>query len=405
MVNAISGAGEVGFRISDTNQSSAKFGYASAEVSLIDGEKPLSFYSVNADGIEQDIYTEFSYHLNNYQDVLLFLYGTPENIQHLFVEVDYVDSDSADIPLAGFLNLSAQPALDLYLTDDTTGIHEVEPTLSAQSQSFSGMAALELDTYEIQIVEGGTKNILYDAGFTAIGEIENHFYIAFDSGSGLRVLQISADDESLQLIDEEAATQLSFINAIADSSPVDVYFGDMSTPPIFENVAFGATVSYLPQDAGLESINITPHGSTTPFIYESDIVLSPGEYQSLVVAGLAGDSIQHTLLLDNSEKIADRARLRFVHASASNEAINVYFRVPGQPVGDASPIVSALDFLHSYAFELSSGNYEVTIIQSDNEATVISTYPITLANNEIVDMFLTDSNGGGTPGKLTHSTR
>ncbi|MEL7045860.1 MAG: hypothetical protein AAGL66_12680 [Pseudomonadota bacterium] len=79
----------------------------------------------------------------------------------------------------------------------------------------------------------------------------------------------------------------------------------------------------------------------------------------------------------------------------------MYLLLPGQPVDDATPRVSALAPFLSFDFEQQEGDFQITLVQSSNDAQILGPIPVTLEDGDILEIFFSDSEGGGTPGQLS----
>lgn len=404
-VNAIVGSPSLGMEIEEADQGSVSYGQATASISLISGIKPLTFYKIDIDGDTEYLDLAFDYDLQNDSETLIILHGSLDDPQYIIVDTESFDLDE-NFGRVGFVLLSDNsPTLDLYLTSEQEGLYESSPVASSALATFSGMVDVDQGEYEIQLTAIGEKDILYDGGVIEIEEDTNHFYLVLDysanSDTGLLAIEISGTNAARELVADDTPTQLRFVNGIADYPSVDVYLGDTNSEPLFSNVRFGQATNYLPLEADTYNINVTPHSVPGTFLYEATIELLPGRFSSLVSAGLTQDGdINGTLILDELQNITDGVSMSFIHASSSNERIDVYLLVPGQPVFDASPLVSGLSYLLTSDQEIAAGEYELMVVQNDNEATILGPIPVEFEHGEIVDIYFLDSEGGGTPGQL-----
>ena len=106
MVNAVVGSVSIGWEISESDQGSVSYGRASNAISIIDGEKPLTFYQVQADGDLDYFDLAFDFDLEGDSDVLIVLYGTLDSLDYLIIEEETFDLDE-DEGRVGLLNLSS----------------------------------------------------------------------------------------------------------------------------------------------------------------------------------------------------------------------------------------------------------------------------------------------------------
>ena len=405
LVNAVVGSTYIGWEINESDQGTVYFGRASTAQALINGDKPLTFYLVQADGDYEYLDLAFDYELYGDQDVLIVLYGTLDDISYEIIEVDTFDEDE-DLGQVGFLNLtSAYDAVDLYLTDDEDGIYGASPTVSSQVGVFSGMEYVDEGDYALRFTETGDKTEIFDAGDVEIDEDSNHFYLMMDFYSGsdeLLVLEIVSDDTSRQLVSDDSTGQLRFFNAIADYVSVDVYLGSTSGEPLFMGQGFQSITDFAELEPDTYSLNITPEGVLDTFLFEGEVDVVAGSYTTLVVAGsVLNDDIGGNAIADIVQPVTSGALVSFVHASTSNDDVDVYLLLPGQPTTDTVPIVSDLSPFLSYDFVEDEGEFQIVLIQSSNDAVVLGPVPVSFEAGSIYEIFFTDTEGGGTPGAIT----
>ncbi|MEO0438810.1 MAG: DUF4397 domain-containing protein [Pseudomonadota bacterium] len=405
LVNAVVGSVSIGWEISESDQGSVSYGRASNAISIIDGEKPLTFYQVQADGDLDYFDLAFDFDLEGDTDVLIVLYGTLETIDYLIIEEETFDLDE-DAGRVGLLNLSSTfPSLDLYLTDEEDGLFAATPLVASDFALFSGVETFNEGDFELELTATGEKTVVFDAGTVSVDEDRNHFYLVMDFSSNsqsLILLEVVGSQASRQLVNEESVGYLRFFNGIADYPAVDVYLGSTSGTPLFESQSFQQMTAHLELDPGTYNVNITPTGITDTFYFEGQINIVSGSYNTLFVAGSAlDDDVGGNLLVDEVRPIDTGALVSFVNASPSNESVDVYLLLPGQPISDSVPIVSALNPFLSFDFEQEAGEFQLSLIQSSNDAVILSPIPIEFDVGEVVEIFFTDAEGGGTPGEIT----
>ncbi|MEM6300256.1 MAG: DUF4397 domain-containing protein [Pseudomonadota bacterium] len=405
MVNAVVGSVSIGWEISESDQGSVSYGRASNAISIIDGEKPLTFYQVQADGDLDYFDLAFDFDLEGDSDVLIVLYGTLDSLDYLIIEEETFDLDE-DEGRVGLLNLSsAFPSLDLYLTDDEDGVFAATPLVASDFALFSGVETFTEGDFELELTATGDKTIIFDAGAVSIDEDRNHFYLVMDFSSNsqsLILLEVVGSQAGRQLVNEESVGYLRFFNGIADYPAVDVYLGNTSGTPLFENQSFQQLTTHAELDPGAYNVNITPTGVTDTFFFEGQINIVSGLYNTLFVAGLSQDEdVGGNLLVDEVRPIDTGALVSFINASPSNEAVDVYLLLPGQPITDSVPVVSALAPFLSFDFEQEAGEFQLSLIQSSNDAVILSPIPIAFEVGEVTEIFFTDAQGGGTPGEVT----
>ncbi len=406
LLNLIEDSTTLGMEIAETRVAAVTYGQSSSRLSYISGEKEITFYKNLDDSDIEYLPLDYDLQLQDGDEFLLVLHGTLDAPQLDVIETALIDEDE-EYGQIGFLHYATRAgAVDMYLTDEGEGIYASVPVATADQGHFAGMYTIDEGEYELRFTLSGDTEVLYDAGEVDVDEDSNSYYVLIDyvdsdSDTSLVVLELSDSGPSLQLVNDSIPAELRFVNGIADYPSVDVYLGNTSGEPLFSDVAFGEGTDYIEVEADDYSLNVTPHGVTDIFLYESPVSLTPGDLLSLVSSGLAlDDDVTGNLIADSLRSIAGGAQLSFVHASPSNENLDIYLLLPGQPVTDASPVVSDLAFLLAFDDTVDAGLYEIVVIQSDNEATILGPIPVSLQEGDNVDYYLLDSVGGGTPGQL-----
>lgn len=83
---------------------------------------------------------------------------------------------------------------------------------------------------------------------------------------------------------------LRFVHAAAGAPPVDIWVGDKTK--IFENVSYGSTgnPTYLPVDAGVAAVSVTPTGSYDRVLGPLSLNLENGKVYTVTASGVVEDN-------------------------------------------------------------------------------------------------------------------
>lgn len=415
-INLVTDSPTLGMEIAEVTAATAAYGRSSSRLEYIDGTKEITFYQVQSDGDQEALDIEVDVDLARDEDVLVILHGTMDDLQLLVWENDAEELEE-ETGRVGLLNFSSrQPSLDVFLTEESEDLFTAQPLATVNSPATAGLFVVDEDEYELEFTLPGEIDVVYDAGLVDIDEDSSSYFIVADffgaDDSAIVVLEISGSAPARELVNDSIPSELRFINGISDYPSVDLYIGDTAGEPLFENIAFGESTGYLALDPDEYAINVTPHGVKDRFFYQETIGLAAGDQVTLVTSGLAmadddpdddsDDDLQTDgkVVADSLRNIALGAQLSFVHASPSNEDVDFYLLLPGQPVSDTGPEVSSLAYLLSFDFTPDAGDYEIVILQSNNDAIILGPVPVSFEEGEIVDFYLFDSEGGGTPGEL-----
>ncbi len=415
-INLVTDSPTLGMEIAEATAATAAYGRSSVRLEYIDGTKEITFYQVESDGDTEALDFEIDVELGRQEDVLVILHGTMDNLQLTVWENDATELEE-ETGRVGILNFSSrQPNLDVFLTDESEDLFSAVPFTTVNAPATEGLFIVDEDEYELEFTLPGEIDVVYDAGLVDIDEDSSSYFIVADffgaDDAAIIVLEISGSASARELVNDSIPGELRFINGISDYPAVDLYIGDTAGEPVFENVAFGESTGYLALDPDEYAINVTPHGVKDRFFYQENIGLAAGDQVTLVTSGLAmadddpdddsDDDLQTDgkVVADSLRNIALGAQLSFVHASPSNENVDLYLLLPGQPVSDTAAEVIGLAYLLSFDFTPDAGDYEIVILQSSNDAIILGPVPVSFEEGEVVDFYLFDSEGGGTPGEL-----
>ncbi len=419
-INLVTDSPTLGMEIAEATAATASYGSSSGMLEYISGNKEITFYQVESDGETEALDIEVDVNLNREEDVLVILHGTMDNLQLIVWENDAPEEEE-ETGRVGILQFSQrQPNLDVYLTDESEDLFTSQPLVTVTSPATEGLFIVDEDDYELELTLPGEVEVVYDAGLVDIDEDSSSYFIVADffgaDDEAIIVLEISGTAPARELVNDSIPAELRFINGISDYPSVDVYIGDTAGEPLFENIAFGQSTGYIQLDPDEYAFNVTPHGIKDVFFYQETEGLAAGDQVTLVTSGLAtavddpdddtDDDLQTDgkIVADSLRNIALGAQLSFVHASPSNENLDFYLLLPGQPVSDTSPEVSGLAYLLSFDFTPDAGDYEIVVLQSSNDAIILGPVPVSFEEGEVVDFYLFDSEGGGTPGELRSYT-
>jgi hypothetical protein len=404
-INLVTDSPTLGMEIEEFSVASAGYGQSSARLEYTSGIKELTFYQVLADGDTELLELEVDVDLEADEEVLVILYGTMGDLRLELWENPAPELEEETGRVGLLMYSERQPRLDMYLTGEDEGLFGAAPLTSATTPATDGLHVVDEGDYELEFTLPGEIDVVYDAGIVDIEEDASSYFVVIDyfgaDDTAIVVLEIAGNGAARELVNDSIPAELRFLNGISDYPSVDVYSGDTAGEPLFENVAFGESVGYLPLEPDAYAFNVTPHGVKDMFFYQDTVGLTPGDQVTLVTSGLVvEETTSGKIVADSLRNIAGGAQLSFVHASPSNESVDIYLLLPGQPVSDSRPIVSALAYLLSFDFTADAGDYEIVILQNSNEAVILGPLPVSLEDGDIEDFYLFDSDGGGTPGQL-----
>jgi len=272
------------------------------------------------------------------------------------------------------------PVLDLYInaghgdashTGDTPFINGVV------YRNVSEYTDLQAGTYDIAVRPTLSSTIAYTATGVVLNESTIYSLYVAGLSSGQPALQVVAHADAVP------GVQFRFAHGIAGLGAVDVLLDGTA---VLTNSTPFSTTGYLPLDAGTYALKVTPAGATSPVYVNTSVDLSAGADYTFLTAGTAG-SVQSSLLSDDTEVPAwERARVRFVHASANSPAVDV--ALAGQP-----KMFSNVAFKGSAGYQdINPGSYTVNVYRAGT-TTLLSSVPVTLGKGEARTVFLMGQSG------------
>ena len=184
-------------------------------------------------------------------------------------------------------------------------------------------------------------------------------------------------------------TRVRVVHASPDAPAVDILVNDA---PAITNLAFGQISAYASLAPGTYNIKVVPAGATAPVVFEADVPLAEGSDLTVVAKGLLGDNSFGVLALsDNNKPTADKARVRFVHASPNAPAVDV--AVAGGPVLFGNVAFGQVgDYI-----EVPGGTYDLEVRLAGTSTVVLSLPGITVANGKTYTAYAVGLVGGTPP--------
>ena len=411
IINAIPDAPTLSLIVNDEAAGVAPFGQASNGFSSSDGGTvTLSVVYNTADGVTENFLDNLSVPISNGREIYILLTGTfASPITSVIDNPVFAIDSSGSVASSTSLNVqfgdsvNNGQAVDIYLTQTDAVLTASTP---AATLSFDGVSTLEnfsaASDYRIRITAVGSTDVLYDSGTITLSAIHNQIFMLVDYfGPGdapFRVISISNGVAST-IDGEELPSELRVANFITNTPSVDFYFNDTNDAPEFTAVSFGEFTSYMTFDVGEMSINITPNGENTNFLYEQNLTLIAGASRTLVLAGdpTSDNGVSGRVISDSDRPIATQLQLKFIHASAGSGTIDFYVLESSEALSaDTTPDVTAARFLSNANIPVALGTYD--LVATLNGETTILAGPTRLSVDVgIYSIILSESPNGGAP--------
>ena len=301
-------------------------------------------------------------------------------------------------------------AIDFYLSSDDADISGAIPNATLEFGEYSDIASVVAGTdYRIRAFTAGTTtNPLFDSDSTALAATTrtlilaaNFFGPGISAGSGeINLLRFGILPEAFENLDSPNTFRVR--NAIADADSVDVYFDNVLGAPVVADLVFGAVSTAQPDTGRDLSILVTPAGDSVTIGLQTAATLLPGQRHTLYLGGLISDeadngaaNVGSFLAAESFREISSGVSVRVFNGSSVNSGLNVYFLSPGQTIDTGTPITVAMGDYNTIT--LGSTDYDLTIVEVINQATIYGPERITLTPSTVLTTIIRDTLGGGSP--------
>ena len=138
----------------------------------------------------------------------------------------------------------------------------------------------------------------------------------------------------------------------------------------------------------------------TQFVSNSS-PLQGGEQRTLIAAGsFANSTTNGRLAVDPQRPIATSAQINFMHGSVSAGRVDVYLLTDAQTTADTAIAVPDLALLANSTLDVLANTYSLVFTPQGEQTTLAGPLSITVENNHIDSILLTDAESGGLPPQI-----
>ena len=135
----------------------------------------------------------------------------------------------------------------------------------------------------------------------------------------------------------------------------------------------------------------------TLFVADSSVVFG-GEQRTFIAAGNFGsNTTTGRLAVDPQRPLSTAAQINFLHGSASVGEVDIYVLSGDEAVTGSAATIPALPLLANSNLTVLGGTYRVAITRPNETTELTESVSITVANNVLYSILLTDADGGGEP--------
>lgn len=285
-----------------------------------------------------------------------------------------VITETAEGPAAGFVKVRVGhvapdvAAVDVYVTSPGADLVTTTPTLdNVAFKIVSDPLSVPAGDYRIRITAAGDKNPVYDSGTVALADGADLVLLAVAEAGGTAPVSLIALTRGTPAFFKigDNTSLLRVLHASPDAPAVDVLVDDTE---VLADVPYATASGYLAVDSGDRNIKVNAANTATTVINATP-TLEPGKsYSVLAVNFLA--SIEPLVLTDDRSVVADKARVRVVHASP--DAPNVDVLANDAVVLTNVPFKVASEYLEvvpgNYVFKLNVAGTATTAFTSPSRA-------------------------------------
>jgi hypothetical protein len=127
-------------------------------------------------------------------------------------------------------------------------------------------------------------------------------------------------------------------------------------------LAYGQSTAYFTATGGGHTIEMRDEptdGVPGPLLFTTNVTLSAGEFQTVIVTGSASD-LAAIITTEESEAGSGTFLLRVVHAAPTTPSLDLYVNAPGTDITTVNPLISGIDPREVTAYQtIPVGTYQV----------------------------------------------
>jgi hypothetical protein len=186
----------------------------------------------------------------------------------------------------------------------------------------------------------------------------------------------SDDDENNNPMNPvTTTTNLRVLHTSYDAPAVDVWVDGVVA---ITNLPYGASSGYAEIPVGMRNVQVTPAGQSSPVVIEADLNIEESDDYSLAAVDMLSN-ISAVVSVDDREPNANRARIKFLHASPDAPAVDIKLDSGNGPV-----VFSNVSFKNITDYvEVSEGSYTFVVTPTGTDTEVFVFQPIPVSNGTV----------------------
>ncbi|WP_394130570.1 DUF4397 domain-containing protein [Shewanella maritima] len=300
--------------------------------------------------------------------------------------------------------LHATPSVglvDIYVTAPGDNISTMDATLSADYMDNSDQLSVMAGDYQIRITASGSKEVVYDSGTVALGDMADYLISAIPntwSGMSPVALHVSLPDAQVLLNDVNSGADLRVIHAVADAPEVDVLLDGAMTPAV-DMLAFKSVTGFLNIPEGPHTVTVAADADNSVVVIDAAPVepMLGMSYSAFAVGSLTDDMIEPLVLMEDTRRVATEAKLNVLHSAYSAPEVDIYLTASAD-ISEATPALTNIPFkTASGSLSIAPGNYTISVAVAGTKDVAIGPLDVTLEAGGIYGVAAVDNMGGGAP--------
>ncbi len=359
-VNLIPDSPELLVSFIDQNDNSAfsdvvEFGTSTVQRDLLIDDYELEVSYLNADGDQITIIENESIRLTDPDQLVYIFTGTlaaPNLEFRTFLEPQYDENPIASGTVeVWFTSGVVDPtSLDIYLTSPSEDLSTATPMTNLIAGGVSEVLTIDrLTSYRLRVTPNNSTEVIFDSGVFVLSDRSRTLFAlaeyfgpvlpgtAVPNVNGIGINAFGSTNFS----NSGLPSQLRAINLTSDLPAIDLYFGSTTDAPYAADLNRLEVGSYTGIDTGINNLNVTLPGVKDQFLFEQDLAVASGTFNTLVVFGSdVDDSLSSVLFVNDARQIDQRVTINFVNTALVNNSTDVYFLNPGQVVADSTPQIA-----------------------------------------------------------------
>jgi len=392
------------------------FGQGSNRNNFVIGDFVFNFSYVNGTGTRITFFEESDFPVLDGFEYNFIVTGTLNNPEVIRLDnpefLVGLDDATADVdPQIQFIHTAVGIGeIDFYLTEDGASLTEATAMATlAFGDSSQIFDITETTTAQLRaFTAGSTTDLLFDSGATPISRTtrslifaNNYFGPVNPGDSGVELRRFASIPIALGNANQPATLRVH--NVVSDQNAIDVYLGDITGTPTYENIAFGDRTPEILLPAQTTDIGVTAAGNAADVLLElTNQTLFGANRSTLYLGGEGSDpddnnnpNIGANLALESNRAIAEGVSLRLFNGSTSANELFVFLLRPGQDIANATP--NSLTMGGYVGVSVVTGEFDLVIVDSTNNSTIFGPERVVPTAGTALNIIIRDTFGGTTP--------